>query len=70
MDPAGVRRFLAAAKKSKEKDLLVQIGLQRRHEPAYIETIKRLQDGAIGDIVAARAYWNGGGVWTLSLIHI
>ena len=64
VDPAGVRRFLAAAKKSKEKDLLVQIGLQRRHEPAYIETIKRLQDGAIGDIVAARAYWNGGGVWT------
>lgn len=64
VDAAGIRRFLAAVKKSKEKDLLVQIGLQRRHEPAYIETIKRLQDGAIGDIVAARAYWNGGGVWT------
>lgn len=64
VDPAGIRRFLAAVQKSKEKDLLVQIGLQRRHEPAYMETIKRLQDGAIGDIVAARAYWNGGGVWT------
>lgn len=64
VDPAGIRRFLAAAQKSKEKDLLVQIGLQRRHEPAYMETIKRLQGGAIGDIVAARAYWNGGGVWT------
>ncbi|MEP3477973.1 MAG: Gfo/Idh/MocA family oxidoreductase [Fuerstiella sp.] len=64
VDPAGIRRFLGAVQKSKEKDLLVQIGLQRRHEPAYIETIKRLQDGAIGDIVAARAYWNGGGVWT------
>ena len=64
VDAAGVRRFLAAVKESKKKDLLVQIGLQRRHEPAYMETIKRLQDGAIGDIVAARAYWNGGGVWT------
>lgn len=64
VDPAGVRRFLAAAEESKKKDLLVQIGLQRRHERAYMETIQRLQDGAIGDIVAARAYWNGGGVWT------
>ncbi|GAB5444189.1 MAG: Gfo/Idh/MocA family oxidoreductase [Fuerstiella sp.] len=64
VDAAGVRKFLKATEESKKKDLLVQIGLQRRHERAYMETIKRLQDGAIGDIVAARAYWNGGGVWT------
>lgn len=64
VDAAGVRRFLKATEESKKKDLLVQIGLQRRHERAYMETIKRLQDGAIGDIIAARAYWNGGGVWT------
>ncbi|MFY9253155.1 MAG: Gfo/Idh/MocA family oxidoreductase [Fuerstiella sp.] len=64
VDAAGVRRFLKSVEEAKKKDLLVQIGLQRRHEPAYMETIKRLQDGAIGDIVAARAYWNGGGVWT------
>ena len=64
VDAAGVRRVLAAAKKSKEKNLLVQVGLQRRHEPRYKETIQRLQDGAIGDIILSRAYWNGGGVWT------
>ncbi|MCA9085247.1 MAG: Gfo/Idh/MocA family oxidoreductase [Planctomycetaceae bacterium] len=64
VDAAGVRRFLAAVEESKKKNLLVQIGLQRRHERAYMETIQRLQDGAIGNIVAARAYWNGGGVWT------
>jgi len=63
VDAAGVRRFLVAAEESKRKNLLVQIGLQRRHEPAYIETIDRLQNGAIGHIVAARAYWNGAGVW-------
>lgn len=63
VDPAGVRRFLAAVEESKKKDLLVQIGLQRRHERAYRETIRRLQDGQIGDIVAARAYWNNQGVW-------
>ena len=64
VDAAGVRSFLETAKEAKKKDLLVQIGLQRRHERAYMETIDRLQNGAIGDIVAARAYWNGGGVWT------
>lgn len=64
VDAAGVRSFLATAQEAKKKDLLVQIGLQRRHERAYMETIDRLQNGAIGDIVAARAYWNGGGVWT------
>lgn len=64
VDAAGVRRFLASVEESKKKNLLVQIGLQRRHERGYMETIQRLQDGAIGDIVAARAYWNGAGVWT------
>ena len=64
VDAPGVRRVLAAAQASKDKNLLVQVGLQRRHEPRYIETIKRLQDGMIGDINLLRVYWNGGGVWT------
>lgn len=64
VDPAGVRRVLESAKKAKEKNLAVAVGLQRRHERRYRETIKRLQDGAIGDILLTRAYWNGGGVWT------
>lgn len=64
VDPAGVRRVVAAAQLAKEKNLAVAVGLQRRHERRYRETIKRLQDGAIGDINLTRAYWNGGGVWT------
>ncbi len=63
VDAPGIRKFMAAVEESKKKNLLVQIGLQRRHEPAYMETIQRLQDGAIGDIVAARAYWNSGYLW-------
>jgi myo-inositol 2-dehydrogenase/D-chiro-inositol 1-dehydrogenase len=43
-----------------EKKLSVVAGTQRRHQKGYIETIKRLHDGAIGDIVAGQAYWNGG----------
>ena len=49
-------------KKAKEKNLKVGVGLQRHHDPKYIETVKRIQDGAIGDIVLLRVYWNDAGV--------
>jgi myo-inositol 2-dehydrogenase / D-chiro-inositol 1-dehydrogenase len=62
-DPEGVRRVLESAKLSREKKLGVGVGLQRRHHAGYLDTIKRLQDGEIGDIVSARAYWNDDGVW-------
>jgi predicted dehydrogenase len=63
VDAAGVRKVLAAAEEAKKKSLAVAVGLQRRHERSYMETIKRLQDGVIGDIVLARAYWNGQTPW-------
>ncbi|MEW6305405.1 MAG: Gfo/Idh/MocA family oxidoreductase [Verrucomicrobiota bacterium] len=58
-DAPGVRRILAAAAEAKKKNLKVGVGLQRHHQPAYIETVKRLQDGAIGDITSMRCYWLG-----------
>lgn len=58
-DPVGIRQFIAAAKKAEEKGLSLVAGTQRRHQKSYVDTIKQLQDGAIGDIVAARAYWCG-----------
>ena len=64
VDAPGIRRVLAVGKKAQEKGLAVGVGLQRHHQAGYIETIKRLQDGAIGDITLTRVYWNGGGVWT------
>jgi myo-inositol 2-dehydrogenase / D-chiro-inositol 1-dehydrogenase len=63
VDPAGVRKFLAANEEAKKKGLSVAIGLQRRHERKYMSTVKALQDGAIGDIILARAYWNGDKPW-------
>lgn len=65
-DVAGVKRVLASVEESKKKNLLVGIGLQRRHEIQYRETIDRLHAGAIGDIVLLRVYWNGGGIWNHS----
>ena len=63
VDAAGVRKFLAANEEAKQKGLAVAIGLQRRHERSYMETVKAIQDGAIGDIILARAYWNGRKPW-------
>ncbi len=62
-DAPGIRRVLASVEESKKKNLMVGIGLQRRHEPQYKETIQRIHDGAIGDVIAQRVYWNGGGIW-------
>ncbi len=63
VDGPGIRRVLASAAKAKEAGLKVGVGLQRHHDARYIETVKRLKEGAIGDIVLLRAYWDGGGVW-------
>src|SRR5882757_826589 len=59
-DPAGIRRVLASAEEAKKKNLKVGVGLQRRHQPSYHEAIQRIRDGAIGNIVTLRCYWNGG----------
>ena len=64
VDGAGAHVMYAAAEEAKKKGLKVAAGTQRRHQKGYIETIKRIQDGAIGDVAALRAYWvNGGPIW-------
>jgi len=63
VDAAGVRQVLATAKISKQKNLAVGVGLQRHHQNVYRETIARLKNGAIGDILLTRAYWNGTRPW-------
>ncbi len=64
VDGPGARIMYAAAEEAKSKGLKIAAGTQRRHHAGYIETIKRIQDGAIGDITALRAYWvNGGPIW-------
>ncbi len=63
VDGPGIRSVLESVAQAKEKKLGIGVGLQRHHQTPYLETVKRLQDGEIGDIVSARAYWNGAGVW-------
>lgn len=63
VDPAGVRKVIAAAERAKAQKLSVVAGTQRRHEPCYLEAMKRLRDGDIGEVVSARCAWNQGGLW-------
>jgi myo-inositol 2-dehydrogenase / D-chiro-inositol 1-dehydrogenase len=64
VDGPGCRLMYETAELSKQKGLKVAAGTQRRHQAPYLETIKRIKDGAIGDVVTLRAYWvNGGPIW-------
>ena len=63
VDSPGVRTLLAAKELAEQQGLAVGVGLQRHHHKSYIETIDRIRDGAIGDVMLTRVYWNGRGVW-------
>ncbi len=59
-DPVGVRQIIEACAAHKEKGFSFVGGTQRRHQKEYVETIKQIHDGAIGDVNAMRVYWCGG----------
>jgi myo-inositol 2-dehydrogenase/D-chiro-inositol 1-dehydrogenase len=61
VDVPGVRSVLQTYMAAMGQDLTVGVGLQRRHEPRYQQTVERLRAGAVGDIQLLRAYWNGNG---------
>jgi len=63
VDGTGIRTVLAAAARADERQLSVVAGTQRRHETSYREAMERIRGGAIGDIVAARVFWNMGSLW-------
>jgi predicted dehydrogenase len=61
--PAGIKMMFEASEKAAQKGLAVVAGTQRRHEAKYVETLKRIHDGAIGELVSAQCYWNMGALW-------
>ncbi|MGH7958618.1 MAG: Gfo/Idh/MocA family oxidoreductase [Opitutaceae bacterium] len=63
VDPVGCRSVIATAQIAKQKKLAVVAGTQRRHQPSYIETMKRIHSGDIGELVGGQCYWNGEGIW-------
>ena len=63
VDGTGIRACYEVLEESKKKGMAIGVGTQRHHQTTYLETLKRVHDGAIGEIVGARAYWNQGPIW-------
>jgi len=52
VDPAGMKLMQKAADLAKQKGLCLVSGLHSRYHTGYAETVQRIHDGAIGDVVA------------------
>jgi predicted dehydrogenase len=63
IDSFGARLCLEAAKMADEKKLKVVVGLQRRYDEKYRQTVDRIREGLAGDIIGGQVYWNGSGIW-------
>lgn len=59
VDPPGVRSVLESSRLAKEKGLTLVSGTQMRRLLSNKETIKRIHDGAIGDIVGGQCFRSG-----------
>lgn len=62
VDAPGIRRVLRAAEVASRKNLKVATGLMWRHDKARQEAIRRIHDGAIGDLILLRTYRMHGAV--------
>ncbi len=63
VDAPGVRSVLASAEEAKKKNLNLVAGLCWRYDSGVRETMKRVLDGAIGDIQAIRETYLTGAHW-------
>jgi predicted dehydrogenase len=52
IDPAGIKLLRQVAALATEKNLCLVSGLQSRYHAGYAETIQRIHDGAIGEIIS------------------
>src|SRR5262245_2440730 len=63
VDAPGVRSVLATCELAKKKNLSIVSGLCLRYDLGFQDTVRRLRDGAAGDIVALQANDYRGGIW-------
>ncbi len=61
-DPVGVRRFMAAVRKAEQAKLSVVSGAQRHADRPYVESVQKIHDGAVGDVVALNSRYLSGPV--------
>ena len=63
VDAPGVRSVLESTRRAYEKQLSIVSGLCWRYETGLLEVMRRLHDGAIGDMVSIEATRYASGVW-------
>jgi myo-inositol 2-dehydrogenase/D-chiro-inositol 1-dehydrogenase len=66
VDVPGVRQVMAAGEMAARKGLGIAAGTQRRHQRSYRETIDRIHNGEIGELMYGKCYWNGGQIWVVN----
>jgi myo-inositol 2-dehydrogenase/D-chiro-inositol 1-dehydrogenase len=64
VDAPGVRRVLASVAEAKQKNLALVSGLCWRYDPPKREVMKRIHDGAVGDIVTLQCNYNTHFLWS------
>ena len=57
VDPVGVRSVIATSELAQGKNLAIVAGTQRRHSNPHLETIKRIHQGDIGEVVGGQTYF-------------
>jgi len=63
VDPPGIRSVITSSELATQKGLAIVAGTQRRHQAHYLEILKRVNNGDIGEIVSGQCYWNMGALW-------
>ncbi|MDO5580832.1 MAG: Gfo/Idh/MocA family oxidoreductase [Planctomycetia bacterium] len=63
-DAAGVRSVLDSVEIARKKGLNLAVGLDNRYDFCFNEMLKRVQDGAIGEICSAELHNIVGKLWT------
>lgn len=62
-DVYGVIKMMNLGKQAEQKGLKVVVGHHLRFQKSLIESVNRIKDGLIGDIMAMNSYFNTAGVW-------
>ncbi len=63
VDAPGIRSVLETTEEARKKGLTIVSGLCYRYDPPKIETINRIHDGAVGDVLTMHVSYNTGTLW-------
>ena len=62
-DVPGVKKVMSLAEEAGKKNLKVLVGHHLRFQKSIIESVNRIHDGALGEIISMNCYFNTAGVW-------